>query len=144
MNQNSTISSKLVLHHVGGRAGSICFPIPEKFETDIINVLYEADASCIEQIKTYWSHFQAQTEVYPYCLSDKVGHCEFHLNYDPYTSSIYSFNEKFNDYYYPYPGSGMDYVWGDSCQAVQTLTLDTTTLDTIIAEGKIVAPDFCL
>jgi len=142
MNQNSTISSKLVLHHVGGRAGSICFPIPEKFETDIINVLYEADASCIEQIKTRWSQHRAQTEVYPYCLSDKVGHCEFHLNYDPYTSSIYSFNEKFKDYYYPYPGLGMDYVLGDSCQAVQTLTLDTTTLDTIIAEGKVVAPNF--
>ena len=35
--------SKLILHHVGGRAGSISFPIPENFEQDIINIIYDAD-----------------------------------------------------------------------------------------------------
>jgi len=142
MKNDTNVQTKLVLHHVGGRAGSICFPIPKKFEPDIINVLYEADTSCVDQIKTYWIQNQSQTEVYPYCLSNTVGSCNFYLNYDPYTSSIYPFNEKYKDYYYPYKDSGMDYVFGDSCQPMQTLTLETTTLDSLIAEGKVGAPDF--
>ena len=71
-----------------------------------------------------------------------MGRCEFHLNYDPYTSSIYPFNEKYKDYYYPYKDSGKDYVFGYSFQPLQKLNLETTTLDILIAEGKVVAPDF--
>ena len=44
--------SKLILHHVGGRAGSISFPIPENFEQDIINIIYEADETCVKQIES--------------------------------------------------------------------------------------------
>ena len=76
-------NSKLVLHHVGGRAGSISFPIPENFGEDFINIIYEADASCIELIHHYWSQYKSQTKVYPYCLFQKAGKQKFFLNYDP-------------------------------------------------------------
>ena len=42
---------KLSVHHIGGRAGSRAFPILKHFEKDIINVLYDADADCMEQAR---------------------------------------------------------------------------------------------
>jgi hypothetical protein len=42
---------RISVHHIGGRGGSRSFPILESFEQDIINVIYDADKECIEQIR---------------------------------------------------------------------------------------------
>ena len=89
------IDKRLVVHHVGGRSGSRGFPLFKDFEKDVLNVLYEADDKCIEQIEKRWANEPSQTVVLPYCLSDSKGSITFNLNYDPYTSSIYPFNEKY-------------------------------------------------
>lgn len=132
----------LVIHHVGGRAGSTCFDLPNRFLCDIVNVLYDADESCVEQAEKTWMDKDCQTKVYPYCLSDKEGKTKFNLNYDPYTSSIYSLNEKYAKYYYPYKDSGMDYVFGDSVKTMERIEVGVTTLDALVENGKVVAPDF--
>ena len=134
--------SKLILHHVGGRAGSIGFPIPENFEQDIINIIYDADETCVKQIESIWQNKKFQTFVYPYCLLDKIGSTSFNLNYDPYTSSIYSFDQKYKDYYSPNDQKDVDYVFGDSFRTMEMFDLNTTTLDEIVEKDNIIPPDF--
>ena len=40
------LNNRLIVHHVGGRAGSRSFPVVDTFEKDIVNVMYEADELC--------------------------------------------------------------------------------------------------
>ena len=134
--------SKLILHHVGGRAGSISFPISDNFEQDIINIIYDADKVCVKQIESLWHNKECQTYVYPYCLLDKIGNSSFNLNYDPYTSSIYSFDEKFKEYYSPNDHVDIDYVFGDAFRTMNKFDLNTTTLDEIVEKDNIIPPDF--
>ena len=58
-------SYNISVHHIGGRAGTMEFPVLAKeFETNINRVLYDADDSCINQIKSR----QAVTE----CFNTKL------------------------------------------------------------------------
>ena len=74
----------LSIHHIGGRSGTMEFPyLDELFETNINRVLYDADESCIEQIKT-----RLKGVILPYCISDKVQSESFYLVADRYASSL--------------------------------------------------------
>ncbi|NQW23753.1 MAG: FkbM family methyltransferase [SAR202 cluster bacterium] len=117
------------------------------FEKDIINVLYEADESCISQMVENWNSRPSETVVLPYCLSASDGVGKFHLNYDPYTSSIYPLNPRYAQFYYTYPARnsrpGYDYVFGDTVRTMEEVQLATTTLDAVVLErGKVPGPDF--
>ena len=61
----------LSVHHIGGRAGTRGFPQMKKFEKDIINVLYDADEDCLEQIKARNLNIESKLHVLPYAFSDK-------------------------------------------------------------------------
>jgi FkbM family methyltransferase len=139
--------NKLIIHHVGGRAGSIDFPILKGFEKDIINILYEADESCIDQIKDRWKFSESKTLILPYCLSKQEGSGNFHINYDPYSSSIYSLNEKYSKFYHPSFGhnelTSFDYVLGDAWRSMKKINIPYTTLDTIVLDkNEVPSPDF--
>jgi FkbM family methyltransferase len=137
------LKNLLIVHHVGGRAGSRCFPVLNAFEKDIVNVMYEADESCVDQVTENWKAQKSITKVLPYCLSSGQGVSKFHINYDPYTSSIYKLNPRYADFYYKYPGRVFDYVLGDTFRTVRELNLQTTTLDAVVLENDLVpAPDF--
>lgn len=138
---------KLIIHHVGGRAGSIDFPILKGFEKDIINVLYEADETCIDQIKDRWKLSESKTLIFPYCLSKKEESGYFHINYDPYSSSIYSLNKDYSSFYHPAFGhnelTSFDYVLGDAWRSMKKIIMPYTTLDTIVLDrNKVPPPDF--
>jgi len=136
------IRNRLVAHHVGGRHGERSFPVLPAFESDIINVMYEADESCLPQIMERWKTQPSRTVVLPYCLSARDGVCKFHLNYDPYTSSIYPLNPRYAQAYFPRPG-GFDYVLGDVLRTMKEVELPTTTLDAVVLDrGEVPGPDF--
>lgn len=137
------INEKLIIHHVGGRAGSRSFPILDAFEKDIVNVLYEADESCVLQVAENWSKQSCLTKVLPYCLSEKNGTTSFNINYDPYTSSIYPMNPRYASFYYKYPGSNFDYVIGDTFRTIKNVQIPTITLDTVVIQKEEVpSPDY--
>ena len=54
----------------------------KQFEKDIINVLYDADEDCLEQIKASNRHLKSQLHVLPYALSDKCKSSVLNINYD--------------------------------------------------------------
>ena len=130
---------KISVHHVGGRNGSGDFPSVEFFAAEIVNVMYDADKDCTNQIDNVWSTSKSETFVLPYCLSDKKGLSSFNLNYDPYTSSIYPFNLDYSDYYY-IKEYEFDYNLGDAAKTMEVINVTTTTLDSVIEEEKEIAP----
>jgi FkbM family methyltransferase len=139
-----TKNEKIVIHHVGGRGGTRSFPLLKLFESDIINIIFDADEECIDQIKKKWSLQPSETIVLPYCLSAQVGKVIFNINYDPYSSSIYPFNHRYAKYYFA-PSThniyhGPDCLIGDSFKTVRQIELNTTTLDHLVYKGSELPP----
>lgn len=135
--------NRLVVHHVGGRGGERSFPLLPAFEKDIINVLYDADSSCLPEAAEYWKSRPSETIVLPYCVSAGDGVCTFHLNYDPPSSSIYQLNPKYAQFYKPTPSRKYDHVLGDSNRTMEEVQLATNSLDDVVLDrGEVPGPDF--
>lgn len=141
------IDNRLVVHHVGGRAGSGNFPVLPSFEKDLFTVMYDADESCLPQMLAHSNQLPSQRVVLPYCISAGEGECTFHLNYDPYTSSIYPMNPRYAEFYFPYPVRdpqlGYDYVLRDTVLTMEEVQLSTISLDAVVLDrGEVPGPDF--
>jgi FkbM family methyltransferase len=135
---------KLVSHHVGGRAGSIGLPISPSFERDFVNVLYDADADSIEQIRRHWAHRACDTRVYPYCLAKSSGAAILNINFDAYTSSLLGANQSVAHYYMHHAPDGVDYVLGDACRPMERRQVFTVALDELMRRPEFAdaPPDF--
>ena len=67
------MNEKICSHHVGGRSGTRAFPVLMRFESDFVNVLYDADPECAVQMETLLKDSASETKVLPYCLGGKRG-----------------------------------------------------------------------
>ena len=77
------------LHHVGGRSATTSFPkVPKFFELNLVRVLYDADESCIEQVKSECERMYSKYFILPFCLSNTEGEEPFYLHQDRYASSL--------------------------------------------------------
>jgi FkbM family methyltransferase len=135
----------LSVHHVGGRNGSRAFPIIEAFEKDIVNVLYDADTSCIEQAREQNASRASKLYVLPFCLADSCKKIDFHLNYDPFSSTTYKVNPEAAPLYWFNGGnldSAMDhdYVYGEAATPLKTLQLDAVSMDHLFQSDAPPAP----
>ena len=133
---------KIVVHHVGGRGGSRSFPILKKFEKDVINVIYDSDRDCIDQIREKNEKLDSELHVLSYCLSDKCGPATLNINYDPYTSSLLESNESINSFYMFY--FNHDYIMGETARTMERRQVDAVTLDHLFDSEVVVLekPDF--
>ena len=125
---------KLSIHHVGGRAGSRSFPVLNKFEKDIINVLYDADEDCVDQIQNINKKNDSELHVLPFALSDKCKDSILNINYDPYTSSLLEANSDFNSFYLF--DNNHDYILGDTTKAMEKRKINVVSLDHIYDAKK--------
>ena len=133
---------KLSVHHIGGRGGSRSFPILKKFEKDIINVIYDADSDCIEQIQENNEKLDSELYVLPYCLNDKCGPATININYDPYTSSLLETNNALDSFYSFY--FNHDMVNEDVLKTMERRQVDSVTLDYLFGSKELALeePDF--
>jgi FkbM family methyltransferase len=125
-------------HHIGGRNGSITFPHLPKFSADIAHVIYDADESCLAQIEE--KNKGRSVKVLPYCLADKCGTAKFHINYCPFTSSLYPINTNFGNFYHK--DGKYDYVFEFACKTEKIIDVETKTLDSLVEAGIVSPPDF--
>jgi len=134
---------KIVLHHIGGRNGSRQFPILQKFESDFVSVLYDADESCLKEIQEKNRDLKSQLFVLPYCIGKICGPVNFNLNYDPFTSSLLKKNPDYDlychDSYDQFQGK-IDYVFGETLSVVKEIPMQAVSLDYLFFEKKIDAP----
>lgn len=134
----STMHPKFSIHHIGGRAGSRAFPVYPCFESDIVNVLYDADTDCVEQIQQANQKLDSKLYVLPYCLGEKTGWTTLNINYDPYTSSLYEPNSDYNDYYNFY--KTFDYPFAETIRVVEKRNVGMNSLDHIFSTQPMAAP----
>ena len=135
------VDPRLCIHHVGGRAGTQPFPALSHFAPDLVNVLYEADTSCVAQIEEHFRASSGEVHVIPSCLADGPGTRTLYLNYDAYSSSLLPINPDYDDFYIecrqPDPH---DYPWGDSTRPMRELQVETRALDDVLTEEPHVPP----
>ena len=129
------------IHHIGGRRATTSLK-DSFFKNDCLWTFYDADESCLEQIKCRTDG--EWTQILPYCLFSSRQKVKFHINQDPTTSSIFELDNKFGEFYldHDYPLYGpMDFRFADTINTVKEIELECTTIDLLVQEDKAVAPD---
>ncbi|MBI3513560.1 MAG: FkbM family methyltransferase [Proteobacteria bacterium] len=130
---------ELAVHHVGGRGGTGRFPLLPQFARDFVNVLYEADESCIQEI----ADDDPGQYVIPRCVSHVSAQTEFNILYNASASSVHDIDARFfRDL--PWLGEGsIDYdpaAWS----TIRRSEMMGITLDDILEQqySDVPAPDF--
>ena len=148
------MKTKLAIHHIGGRGGNSEIHRMPRFEDDFVRVFYDADESCIDQIKrntsrAWLTRFDRKKEaiaeyhIIPHCIAAKTGPVKFHLAYNPNCSSLFPPKPDFDELvkYSPRP-KARDSIFFNDATTVRTATLDAYSLDDLLAErGDIQPPD---
>ena len=132
------LREKISIHHIGGRLGERGFPVNPAFEGDLINVLYDADAECLDQAEGLSRGLGSETHVFPFCLGESRGKATFHLKYDPNGSSLLTADPKAGDFYAF--DNYYDYLISEAGGIVRSLELDLVNLDHLCEAGLISAP----
>lgn len=139
------MQSKFVNYHIGSRNVQVGFPILPAFAGDIINVLFDADVDSIDQTTKLWGqHSECETQVFPYCISEDE-RCEtLHINFDAYTSSIFSFNPEYAAFYTLSNADQVDYILEESCRTMERRKVKAISLDALLASDSFRGrpPDF--
>ena len=110
-----------------------------RFAEHISHVIYDADQSCVADIAARWTN---TSTVLPHCLAAERRESTFYVNYCPFTSSVFAFNDQFNDYYEEKRLGYSDYVFKKSFEPQKELVLVTETIDGLFADKKIPQVDF--
>ncbi len=133
---------RLCIHHVGGRSGSRGFPVLKPFEGDIVNVLYDADPDCLDQVRSVNAKHGSESHVLPFCLGEACRQTAFHITYDPYCSSVFEPNPRYADY--SSYSTDVDYPLGESVKVMETRPVSMVTMDHILQNGiaNVPPPDF--
>jgi FkbM family methyltransferase len=132
-------NDKFYAHHVGGRGGNVSFPIMSYFEDVIINIIYDADESCLPDIKVNTTD---NSVILPYCLTDHCGEVYLNINFCPFTSSIFEFNEEYSQYLEEKRLHYSDYLFGKTHSCEKKLLISSETIDNLLTLDKIPPVDF--
>lgn len=136
------MNSKITLHHVGGRGGTLPFPAVPRFESDFVSVLYDADKACVPHIKSVQKN-RSEAHIFPYCLGKKNGIGTLHINYDTPASSLLPFHTDKSEWYFYFRKSGLDNILGENMESMKRERVHIVTLDTLLVKNKeIPPPDF--
>lgn len=135
---------KLNIHHIGGRFGNGGFPHLARFERDMVRAFYDADTDCLEQIGENQKGSQAEVNIFPYCVGSNTGdgNGTFNVNYDPTSSSLYSYDPAYGSFYFFCYNH--DFVVSETMRTMEKRELEVVTLDHLFNTGTIPVspPDF--
>lgn len=133
----------ITYHHIGGRNGT--YPLPLKkgpLLKDFQLILYDADTNCLDQMKTAEYDAWGKVTVFPFCIGEKTGVSNFHLNFHPTTNSLYPTNEEYKEYNIVNNPIYGEYSIGDACKHMSTIELDLYSLEDVLRRTKIPSIDF--
>jgi hypothetical protein len=130
---------KLAIHHVGGRGGTRRFPTIERFESGIVNVLYEADASAIDAIRAATSQQSSEQRALAVCVTGQAGPVRLRKLYNSAASSTLGIDPELVRLL-PWLGEGViDYDTG-AWSSLGSSELQGQTLDDILLSRDPQAP----
>jgi FkbM family methyltransferase len=119
---------RLHMHHVGGRDGYFPFVLPQMFHPEVESYIYDADPDCLEYMKTPGTSMVRNILIET--IGARDGAAVFHLNYDPYTSSLRPAGP--DDWYYQFDRG--DYTMSDVLQPLQRRAVQAKSLATVRRE----------
>lgn len=133
-----------VMHHVGARGGTCGFEPPTVFHADSVNVLYEPDTDCLDQIEERTSASKLKNFILPYALGETSERRTFNFHLDPYANSFRLFNSAYGGY--SMFAQDHDYLYGESVSPVRHAELEVRTVDGLVCDQvrPMPAPDFML
>jgi FkbM family methyltransferase len=129
--------ARIGVYKVGGRDGMPSLLLPGNFQADIFDVFFDADESAIAQMEE--RNDPARSRIFPFCLSDRNGPATFHLNYDPFTSSLLAPNRSFGwTHWY----LRKDYPHAEAMRGMRDVPVELRTLDSLdlLADPAIAPP----
>lgn len=133
---------RLSIHHIGAREAVQSFPRLERFESDMVHVLYDADDECLPRVQQMFGDSESELHVLPYCFAGNSGPSIFNINYDLSTSSLLNLNSEYEGYYI---GSrDFDWLVSETLKTVEKRPITTVTLDDVFVrgDGQLQPPDF--
>jgi|SRR5688500_8443244 FkbM family methyltransferase len=134
---------KLVVHHVGARGPTQAFPANPAFDASIVNVLYEADPDCIEELEALNRGRAARVIVLNECVSGTGGTRTFCDAHHGYGSSLLEANAELRSLYIAAHWIDYDYTVHDAVSAKSRRQVATRTLDQVAADrDDVPLPDF--
>src|SRR5580700_558817 len=137
--QRMTASSKIALHHVGGRWGNHPFPQLPAFAGDFVEVLYEADTDAIAAIQEAGKGRPSELIVIPACLADRDGEGLLHIYLNPGLTSLHELNRVLDGRYQN--TFGIDFDFGDGgARLLQKRKVATRRLDGLVAAQEMSCP----
>ena len=96
----TTFTTSIVLHHVGGRGFDISHlapgPFPGRFFSDVVHVVYEADAAAAREMVSRNPH-PANFHVVPFALGARNCKATLNITNNPYASSLLLPDPEFNE-----------------------------------------------
>jgi FkbM family methyltransferase len=146
MNRAASLELRLVAHHVGARGYGVSFNVPDAFRNDVVHVLYEADAECVERMLREQGDAMAQAlaekHVLPYCLGRRRGKAMLNVTANSYASSLLPPDPGFFSYYceIPIDAATYDVTYGEMLQVVKRVEVDVHSIDELFAEGRVPVP----
>jgi hypothetical protein len=130
---------KLAIHHIGGRGGTRRFPTLDRFESGIVNVLYEADASAIDGIRAATSQQSSEQRVLAVCVTGRADPVRLHKLYNSAANSTLGIAPELLRLL-PWLGEGViDYDAG-AWSSLELSELQGQTLDDILLSKDPQAP----
>lgn len=126
------MSEKITVHHVGGRDGSVAFPLIRVFSPDLVVFTYEADADSLEVTEAQTSSRPFEYRHIAAVLADSEKTVTLHINRDPWASSIFPLDTVSSTLCQHVPHG--DYVLGDMLQPTETRLLHAVPLQHVIEE----------
>ncbi len=139
---SNDLETRIISHHVGGRGFVVAFNTSDRFKEDIVQVLYEGDAQCANEM--IGDNGQKNRYVLPYCLGREDGPGKINITHNPYASS----NLWPNPYYKEWacevklPEQIYDAVYGELFHVEHTVDVNIRSLDSLVDQNLI--PDSSL
>ena len=131
---------KFHVHHIGARGITQGFPSFGAFDSEVVNVLYEADFKAEGEIRALNRKRKAQVIVVPKCISGTTGMQDFYHAGLSYNSSLYPPNKDVSMLYFPW--EDYDHNFFEAARTKYTENISTTTLDDYFASiPEMMLPD---
>lgn len=131
---------RLISHHVGARAGTRALDLPERFDPDILNVLYEADPAAVPAIEAAWAERKSETVVMAVALAERDGEAILRLYRDLYMSSFLEFEPDLAEAWW----YDRQFNWAND-PAARTVdaveTVQARSLDHLVEARRVLPPD---
>lgn len=131
VNLDNCMTEKIVIHHIG--AAGMTWPLKHlaQFRSDMCIYLHDANAG---------NFFDTALDVK--CVTQFIystnATLPFHTTYDPAASSVYKLNPYFFSWYCD---AYADYILSEACSIIESVNMNTTSLDTCLKHNDFFTPD---